>query len=78
MSARLAHKMAIENPSVKADVVEATEFPELAQRYRVQGVPKTVINERTDVVGLVPEARLLDSVLRALKKTGKPEGKAAK
>ncbi len=72
MSARLAHKMAIENAHVTADAVEATEFPHLAQRYRVQGVPKTVINERTDFVGLLPEPRVLDYVLRAVKKTTTP------
>lgn len=40
---RLAHKMAIANEHIAADMVEAQEFPELAREYGVYGVPKTVI-----------------------------------
>ena len=37
--------MAFANPNITAYAVEATEFPDLARRYRVTGVPKTVVNE---------------------------------
>lgn len=57
--------MAMENPKVRADVIEASEFPHLVQRYRVMGVPKTVINERVEFAGAVPEARFLAEVLKA-------------
>jgi thiol-disulfide isomerase/thioredoxin len=41
----LAHQMAMENPQmIRAEGVEATEFPELANRFNVRGVPQTVIN----------------------------------
>jgi predicted DsbA family dithiol-disulfide isomerase len=33
----------------------------------VQGVPKTVINERSEIVGAVPEPRFVQQVLQALK-----------
>ncbi len=46
-------------------MVELTEFPHLAQRYRVMGVPKTVINETASIDGAVPEAMLVDAVLQA-------------
>ena len=62
---RLAHKMAIENDLIKADMVDAGEFPHLAQRYNVMGVPKTVINETVEVMGAVPEGVLLEHVLRS-------------
>ncbi|HEY7416972.1 MAG TPA: thioredoxin family protein [Ktedonobacteraceae bacterium] len=65
-AARLAHKLAIENPHVTADVVEVSEFIDLAQRYYVQGVPKTVVNDRTEFVGALPEPRFLQEVLKAL------------
>ncbi len=51
--------MALVSERVTADVIEAIEFPHLVQRYRVMGVPKTVVNERHEVVGAVPEPRLL-------------------
>jgi len=38
----------------------------MAQRYRVQGVPKTVINDRIEVVGAVPEPRFIQEVLKAV------------
>ena len=57
--------MAIESPRVRADIVEATEFPDLVARYAVRGVPKTVLNDRLAIDGAVPETDLLDAVLRA-------------
>ncbi len=35
-------------------------------KYRVQGVPNTVINEDFDVVGAVPEKMLLEKVMNAI------------
>jgi glutaredoxin-like protein len=64
-AALLAHQMAVESVRVTADVVEAQEFPELVARYRVQGVPKVVVNETVEFTGAQPEARFLDHVLRA-------------
>ena len=50
-----------------ADVIEVSEFPDVAQRYNVMGVPKTMINEQVSVEGAVPESRLLAMVLDAVK-----------
>ena len=64
----LAHQMAMENPRmIRAEGVEATEFPELANRFNVRGVPQTVINSGAGiVVGAVPEQNLLAEIMRAL------------
>lgn len=64
----LAHQMAMENPKmIRAEGVEATEFPELANRFNVRGVPQTVINAGAGmVVGAVPEQNLLAEIMRAL------------
>ena len=64
--AGLAHKLAIESDMVKSDVIEIGEFPHLAQKYSVMGVPKIVINERTELVGAVPEAQLLAHILQSV------------
>jgi len=60
----LAHRMAVENPHIRATCVEATEFMDLAQKYHVTGVPKTVV-EGTDVeiLGAVPEDAFVSEVL---------------
>ncbi|MEW6045305.1 MAG: thioredoxin family protein [Bacillota bacterium] len=60
---RLAHQFAMENPNFTADMIEATEFPDLAGKYNVYGVPKTIINETGEIEGAVPEAYLLQEVL---------------
>ncbi len=63
----LAHQMALESPLVQAEMVEATEFPELAERYEVGGVPHTTINEGAGVmVGAAPEAQLMAEIMRAI------------
>ncbi len=58
--------MAKASERVTADVIEAIEFPHLAQKYRVMGVPKTVINDRVEVVGAVPESHLITKVMEAV------------
>lgn len=60
---RLAHRFALENDLITADMIEATEFPDLSQKYRVHGVPRTVINEQAFLEGAVPEDLLLDAVM---------------
>jgi len=65
MAVRLAHQFALESPRIRAEMVEATEFPHLAQKYHVFGVPRTVMNETAIVDGAVPEAVFLDHVLKA-------------
>jgi glutaredoxin-like protein len=64
----LAHQMAMENPAmIRAEGVEATEFPELANRFNVRGVPQTVINSGAGtVVGALPELQLLAEIQKAL------------
>lgn len=63
----LAHQMALESPMVEAEMVEATEFPDLSMRFNVSGVPQTTINEGAGtVVGAVPEGNLMAEILRAV------------
>lgn len=61
----LAHSMAMESSLVQAEAVEATEFPDLANRFQVQGVPQTTLNDGAGtLVGAVPEANLLAEIQR--------------
>ena len=54
---------------IRAEGVEAMEFPELSDRYGVSGVPQTTINDGAGtVVGAVPEQNLLAEIMRASKK----------
>ena len=64
----LAHQIAMENPAmIRAEGVEATEFPDLANQFNVRGVPQTVINSGGGmVVGAVPELNLIAEIRRAM------------
>ena len=57
--------MAMASDLVRAEVVDAEEFPEMSNRYRVSGVPKTLINYQTEFLGAAPEQFVLDKVLSA-------------
>ncbi len=62
-----AHKMAFESDKIKAEVYESIEFPFMAQKYGVYGVPKVVINEKVSFEGALPEEMFLEYVLKAVK-----------
>jgi glutaredoxin-like protein len=69
----LAQRLALASTKVQADMVEAIEFPELAARYQVYGVPRTVINGTVAIEGAAPEGRLLEQLKRAVT-TARPNG----
>jgi NADH-dependent peroxiredoxin subunit F len=62
----VAHQFAFVNHQITADMVESSEFPQLVQRYGVQGVPKTVINEAFSFDGAVPASTLYMRTLKAV------------
>ena len=63
---RLAQRFALESDLIQADCIEAMEFPDLAGRFRVHAVPKTVINSLASFEGALPEEFFLDEVLKAV------------
>ncbi len=58
--------MAIENSQISADMIEASEFPELSQQYSVYGVPLTVANEKVRLEGGAPEGYFVPELLKKL------------
>jgi predicted DsbA family dithiol-disulfide isomerase len=56
----------MESEWITADMVEATEFPHLANKYEVYGVPRTVINETIHVEGAAPEPMLVNELMKVL------------
>jgi predicted DsbA family dithiol-disulfide isomerase len=62
--------MAVASERVVATAIEATEFPELSRAYRVQAVPKVVINDRVEFEGALPESQFLAAVVRAASGNG--------
>jgi glutaredoxin-like protein len=68
----MAHRMAVESPHIRATCIEATEFMDLARRYRVTGVPKTVVNERIEMLGALPEDAFVRAALGVEQAEGSP------
>jgi glutaredoxin-like protein len=65
---RSAHRFAIENPLIKAYMVETLEFPGLAKKYGVVGVPTTIINGTVRFDGAPNEKVFAEMVLEASKR----------
>jgi glutaredoxin-like protein len=61
----LAHRLATESPLIKASCVEATEFMDLSRKFRVTGVPKTIVNESIEILGALPEDQFVRAVVGA-------------
>ncbi|MFO7682774.1 MAG: thioredoxin family protein [Chloroflexota bacterium] len=62
----MAHQLAMESDLITADMVEAIEFPHLSNKYHVQGVPRTVINDDFHMEGAAPEPMLLGKLQEAV------------
>jgi glutaredoxin-like protein len=62
-AAAIAHKLAVESNMISADVIDSNEFPTLAQKYAVIGVPKVVINEKVEFMGAFSEDLFAEHVV---------------
>ena len=72
---RSAINLALASSLVTAEAVEASSYPDLARRYQVFAVPKTVVNDRVAVEGAVPDDHLWSAIWQALGvQPGRPEG----
>ena len=63
---RLAHAFAFVNAHIRADMVEAAEFPELVRKHQVSGVPKTIINDVHSIDGAMPAAAVYLEIIKAV------------
>jgi len=57
-----AHKIALINPNVNAEMIEANTFDELSQKFNVSGVPKIVFNDGPDLLGDQPLDAFLETM----------------
>ncbi len=67
---RLAHKLAMASDLITAEGISSEEFPELANRFQVMAVPKTVINDSYSFEGALPEPQFVQQVVRGAKGSG--------
>jgi hypothetical protein len=55
--------MAVESAHVTAAIVSAGEYPDLISRYRISGVPMTVVNEAIEILGARSEEQFVTLAL---------------
>jgi glutaredoxin-like protein len=66
-----AHKLALANDNITAEMIESSQFAQLASDFDIFGVPNTIINNGLgSVEGLVTEEVLLHEILRVLEQKG--------
>ncbi|RLE95520.1 MAG: glutaredoxin [Thermoprotei archaeon] len=69
LAVRAAHRYAMVNKLIYGDMIEAMEFPELANKYSVYAVPKVVIEvegeDKLEFEGALPDAPFIAEILRA-------------
>ncbi len=57
-----AHRLALENKNIRADMVESSTFVPLSVKFEVQSVPKTVINDMVHLTGAQPLEKLVEAI----------------
>jgi glutaredoxin-like protein len=62
-----AHRLAMLNPNIKAEMIEANTFPGISQQYNVSGVPKIIINEKYELLGNQPLEAFLNEIEKSLR-----------
>lgn len=69
-----SYQMALISDKVHVEVYEVNEFPDLADKYKVQAVPLTVINDAVSLPGAMPEQQLVEQVIKTAESTNAPPG----
>jgi predicted DsbA family dithiol-disulfide isomerase len=56
--------MAFSSPHVTSAAIDAMEFMDLSRKFRVTGVPKTIVNESIEIMGALPEDMFVRAALQ--------------
>lgn len=62
---RLAHQLAVANDHIRADMVDAAEFPQLVNRYDVHSTPLTVVNGQRAFEGAIAPEQAVMQILKS-------------
>jgi hypothetical protein len=61
----LANRMAVASARVTSFIVEASEYPDLVRKYRISGVPLTMVNGTVEILGGRPETEFVRTAVGA-------------
>ena len=60
---KLVVGLAIESPRVKAEIINAGDFTYVSKKYKVEGTPRTVVNEKLDIDGALHESDFMERLM---------------
>jgi alkyl hydroperoxide reductase subunit AhpF len=60
--ARHAMRAAIASKTITSEIIDSSVFTDLSQKHLVQGVPKVVLNDITDMTGAVNETTFIEKL----------------
>jgi len=63
----VCQQMAVLNEGIKAEMFDANLFPELVEKYKIERVPMTILNEKTVVTGVKTLEEMTEIVAKEMK-----------
>ena len=61
--AKLGLKLAVASNKIHVDIIDAIEFLGVAEKYKVRGIPITVVNEKQSFYGALDYEEYVDHIL---------------
>ncbi|MHC1589044.1 MAG: protein disulfide oxidoreductase [Methermicoccaceae archaeon] len=62
VAVKAAHRLAVACEHITADMIDLMNFPYYVQKYSIRGVPKTVINEKLEILGSVDASEVAEKL----------------
>ena len=62
--AELALSLAMQFKTIKTEIIEVQEYPDLANNYDISSVPLTIINDKIQLSGPISSYTLVESIVK--------------
>jgi hypothetical protein len=61
----MANRIGVESSKVTSVIVEASEYRDLVRKYQVSGAPKTMVSEKVEILGTLPQDDIVRTAVGA-------------
>lgn len=66
VAVRTLARFAMVSDHIRTDQIEIGEFADVAEKYNVQGVPKTVVNGKDEIFGAIPDIEFAEKIVESV------------
>jgi len=63
---RTAHLFSLANDNIRASMIDAYGFSDLAREHNVSSVPHIVVNDKVSFIGALPEKEFLSKIMESI------------